>query len=145
MKTKTQSVARQLQRSRATEEAAGGGAPDDIQEDNVDHHHEDADTRGILRNNLQRQQTIETNGFVDWVKTWFTMPDPDIAAYCGDDALQYLRFQRYIVVYLVIIVIACICVILPINFQGVVQVRKILQVVSEPRSKKLFSFPRALI
>ena len=128
-----------LQRNRATEETASG-SPDDIQEDNVDHL-EETDTRGILRNNLQRQQTIETNGFVDWVKTWFAMPDPDIAACCGDDALQYLRFQRYIVVYLVIIVIASICIILPINFQGVVQVRKIVHVVSVPRSKKLFSFP----
>ena len=143
MKTKTQSVARQLQRSRATEESPGV-APDDILEDNVDHH-EEVDRRSILRNNLQRQQTIQTTGFVDWAKTWFTMPDPDIAAYCGDDALQYLRFQRYIIVYLVIIVIASICVILPINFQGVVQVRIILHMVSETRIKKRFPFPRALI
>ena len=52
-----------------------------------------------------------------WLKSIFTMSDKDIHTYCGDDALQYIRFQRHIIFYLTIIVIFCIGVILPLNFQ----------------------------
>ena len=81
-----------------------------------------ADSRRIL-GDIGRQQSIQTTGLVSWVKVWFTMSDSDISEHCGDDALQYLRFQRYIIAYLAVVVVACLCIILPINFQGVVQVR----------------------
>ena len=123
-------MSRRLHRNRATDGDSQNGsysAPADL--DAIDHPEveegqaADADSRRIL-GDIGRQQSIQTTGLVNWIKIWFTMSDPDISEHCGDDALQYLRFQRHIIAYLAIVVVACICVILPINFQGVVQVRK---------------------
>ena len=44
--------------------------------------------------------------------------DSDILEKCGPDAVQYLSFQRYLLVYLSIITVLSISVVLPINFQG---------------------------
>jgi ABC-type enterochelin transport system permease subunit len=44
--------------------------------------------------------------------------DIDILHKCGRDAVQYLSFQRYLIVYITIITIISIAVVLPINFQG---------------------------
>ena len=52
------------------------------------------------------------------LKTIFCASDEEIFERCGDDALQYLRFQRYIICYLVILMIFSIGVILPLNLQG---------------------------
>ena len=77
--------------------------------------------------------------FLEWLKSIFTMPDEDIEILCGEDALQYLRFQRYIICYLIFVMVICISVILPINFQGTLQVRssikytgKILRILTPP-------------
>ena len=119
------------------EDAQSGSysAPADL--DAIDHPEEersdaDVDSRRIL-GDIGRQQSIQTTGLVSWIRIWFTMPDADISEHCGDDALQYLRFQRYIIAYLAIIVVTCICIVLPINFQGVVQVR-------QPQRRSLFTF-----
>lgn len=37
---------------------------------------------------------------------------------CGPDAVQYLSFQRHIIVYMLIMMIISLTIILPINFQG---------------------------
>ena len=39
----------------------------------------------------------------------------------GEDALQYLRFQRYVIGYLMFVMVICISVILPLNFMGGLQ------------------------
>ena len=36
----------------------------------------------------------------------------------GKDAVQYLKFQRYLLVYVTVITVLSIAVILPCNFQG---------------------------
>ena len=56
--------------------------------------------------------------FSSSLKTIFTASDEEIFERCGDDALQYIRFQRYIIWYLVILMLLSICIILPLNFQG---------------------------
>ena len=127
VKTTTQTVSRRLQRSRATDSETKS-APADLDavepaEETEEGQADVADSRHIL-SDIGRQQSIQTTGLVSWIKIWFTMSDPDVAEHCGDDALQYLRFQRHIIAYLAIVVVACICIILPINFQGVVQVRR---------------------
>ena len=126
VKTTTQTFSRRLQRNRATDDDTKS-APADLDtvepaEETEDGQADVADSRHIL-SEIGRQQSIQTTGLVHWIKIWFTMSDPDIAEHCGDDALQYLRFQRYIIAYLAIVVVACIVVILPINFQGIVQVQ----------------------
>ena len=44
--------------------------------------------------------------------------DAHILQKCGPDAVQYLKFQRYLMVYMAIVTVLSIAVILPCNFQG---------------------------
>ena len=44
--------------------------------------------------------------------------DEHIQRKCGKDAVQYLLFQRYLILYTAIICVLCIGVVLPVNFQG---------------------------
>ena len=44
--------------------------------------------------------------------------DKHIEEKCGKDAINYLTFQRYLIVYLLIVTILSISVLLPINFSG---------------------------
>ena len=41
--------------------------------------------------------------FYEWFKSIFTMRDEDIEDSYGEDALQYLRFQRYVIGYLMFV------------------------------------------
>ena len=44
--------------------------------------------------------------------------DERILQRSGRDAIQYLTFQRYLLVYMVVVVVICIGIILPVNFMG---------------------------
>jgi hypothetical protein len=44
--------------------------------------------------------------------------DENILLKCGPDAVQYLSFQRHIIVYMLIMMIISLTIVLPINFQG---------------------------
>ena len=59
---------------------------------------------------------------MEWIKSIFTMQDEDVEDLYGEDALQYLRFQRYIIGYLLFVMVICLSVILPLNFMGKLQV-----------------------
>jgi hypothetical protein len=37
---------------------------------------------------------------------------------CGSDAVQYLSFQRHIIIYMLIMMVISLTIVLPINFQG---------------------------
>jgi hypothetical protein len=42
---------------------------------------------------------------------------------CGSDALQYIKFQRHLTIFILIITVVCMAIILPINFtMGSIQV-----------------------
>ena len=73
---------------------------------------------------LRRQDTMfvleQNEGFCASLKSIFTTSDEEIFLRCGDDALQYLRFQRYITCYLTIVMLLSICIILPLNLRGTV-------------------------
>ena len=57
--------------------------------------------------------------YLKWGNCFRFVPrDIDILHKCGRDAVQYLSFQRYLLVYVSIITVISIAVILPINFQG---------------------------
>ena len=53
-----------------------------------------------------------------WRGKWCAFRDDMILRRSGKDAVQYLKFQRYLMVYVAVITILSIGVILPINFQG---------------------------
>ena len=93
----------------------GDGEPEpetDVEED------EDAIEEAERPPQVVRQQSVTKLTFWQWLKTTFTAPDDYIFDKCGDDALQYLRFQRHVIFYLLFIMVLAICVVLPLNFQG---------------------------
>ena len=47
-----------------------------------------------------------------------TMREKKLVGLMGPDAVQYLRFQKYIIIYILLTTIVSIGVILPLNFQG---------------------------
>ena len=53
------------------------------------------------------------------------MDDDEIEIDYGEDALQYLTFQRYIIGYLLFVMVLCLSVILPLNFTGSLQVSEV--------------------
>jgi len=57
-------------------------------------------------------------GMFSWIIAVFRIKDDQIRAKCGDDAVQYLSFQRHIIALTAIIMLVCLTVALPINFQG---------------------------
>ena len=64
---------------------------------------------------------LENNeSFASSLKTIFMATDEEIFDKCGDDALQYLRFQRFVLCYLIILMLLSIGVILPLNLQGMI-------------------------
>ncbi|RUS84972.1 hypothetical protein EGW08_007283 [Elysia chlorotica] len=65
-------------------------------------------------------QTVasQDEGMISWVKAFVNIRDADILRKCGKDAVQYLSFQRYLMIYLAIITVLSVGIILPINFMG---------------------------
>ena len=59
--------------------------------------------------------------FFAWIISIFSLSDEKFFRKCGHDAVQYLRFQRHLIMLVSIMTVMCICVILPINFQGDLQ------------------------
>ncbi|XP_041468382.1 calcium permeable stress-gated cation channel 1-like isoform X5 [Lytechinus variegatus] len=57
-------------------------------------------------------------GLCDWIPAIFRIKDADIRSNSGTDAVQYLQFQRYLIILMIIITFLSLVVILPINFSG---------------------------
>ena len=60
--------------------------------------------------------------FLSWMKgTWkcLLFSDDTMLSLAGPDAVQYLRFQRFLIALLSLVMVLSICIILPINYQGV--------------------------
>ncbi|XP_064621129.1 calcium permeable stress-gated cation channel 1-like [Lineus longissimus] len=70
------------------------------------------------------QESLDTNirlqdkGFCSWIPAFFRIKDEHIQRKSGKDAVQYLSFQRYLILFTAIICLFSICVVLPVNFQG---------------------------
>ena len=94
-------------------------APDDEEvelEDQADNGHMNVDSMGSVDYNEADP------GFFSWIAAvFFTLKDEHYLRKCGIDAVQYLKFQRHLIAFMAIMTVVCICVILPINFQGDLQ------------------------
>ena len=84
------------------EQKAENGEAHEIMEDSIDYAAEDTEDRRVG----------------GWIRSIFTLSDEKYLAKCGIDAVQYLKFQRHLIFFTAIITVACIGIILPINFQG---------------------------
>ena len=49
---------------------------------------------------------------------FFSVRDADIAKKCGQDAIHYIKFQRYILFYVLIVTILSTAILIPVNFTG---------------------------
>lgn len=53
-----------------------------------------------------------------WLLDYLLIKDKDIYEHRGNDAFQYLLFQRYIIYFMTALTAACMIIILPINMLG---------------------------
>lgn len=67
---------------------------------------------------VDQSVTSQDRGLFDWIKAFWQLRDVDILRKCGKDAVQYLSFQRYLMIYIAIITALSVGIILPINFMG---------------------------
>jgi hypothetical protein len=72
---------------------------------------------------LARQNSVlrEGDSFWAWLVQSVTFSDSTMLKLAGPDAVQYLRFQKYLIAFVLLTTILCICIILPFNFQGTLQ------------------------
>ncbi|XP_033626930.1 CSC1-like protein 2 isoform X3 [Asterias rubens] len=56
--------------------------------------------------------------FFDWLPAMIKIKDEDIRLKSGVDAVQYLQFQRYLILLTIILCVLSIGVILPVNYSG---------------------------
>ena len=88
-------------------------APDDVTVENEDSRHP--------RNSIDveyAEEAAEDRRVGAWILSIFTLSDEKYMRKCGVDAVNYLKFQRHLIVFVGIITIACVGIVLPINFQG---------------------------
>ncbi|XP_059161039.1 CSC1-like protein 2 isoform X3 [Physella acuta] len=80
----------------------------------------DRDRRSMhgSQESLDTAVTSQDKGVFRWIIAFWRLRDVDILNKCGKDAIQYLSFQRYLLVYITIVTVLSVGVILPINFQG---------------------------
>lgn len=48
----------------------------------------------------------------------FYFRDKDILKKSGQDAIQYLTFQRYLIIYTTIVMVLVVAIVVPVNFSG---------------------------
>ena len=63
----------------------------------------------------------EDRHFFSWIVSIFSLSDEKFLRKCGSDAVQYLRFQRHLILFVSLMTLICLTIILPINFQGDLQ------------------------
>jgi len=86
-----------------------------------------SDNSSVLLNSrrleLARQNSVlrEGDSFWAWLAQSVTFSDSTMLKLAGPDAVQYLRFQKYLIAFVLLTTILCICIILPFNFQGTLQ------------------------
>ncbi|XP_032222857.2 CSC1-like protein 2 isoform X2 [Nematostella vectensis] len=61
---------------------------------------------------------VKDKGLLSWVPVLLRVTDEHIHVKCGMDALQYIQFQKHLIVYSVIIFCLSIGIVLPINYSG---------------------------
>ena len=62
-------------------------------------------------------------GFFGWIPPIFKLKDKDYREVSGQDAVNYLNFQRYCIVYLGIVMLMSCGVIMPLNIHGNIQTK----------------------
>ncbi|XP_031560386.1 CSC1-like protein 2 isoform X2 [Actinia tenebrosa] len=61
---------------------------------------------------------VKNKDLLSWIPVLFKVKDEHIHMKCGVDALQYIQFQKHLIIYTVIIFCLSIGIILPVNYSG---------------------------
>jgi len=98
-------------------------APDDLSVENEDQNVENGNVgqpQSIVDESIDytAEEAVEDRRIGGWIRSIFTLSDEQYLRKCGADAVQYMKFQRHLIAFMAIICVACVCIILPINFQG---------------------------
>ncbi|TNN05760.1 CSC1-like protein [Schistosoma japonicum] len=66
------------------------------------------------------EQNLPANdpGYLTWIINYFKLTTGDLQSKAGIDAVQYLRFHLYLIIYTAITTVFCLVVILPVNIHG---------------------------
>jgi len=74
------------------------------------------------RRELERQsRAMQSRSVWLWLFQSLTFKDEVMLKLAGPDAVQYLRFQKYLIAFIGLTTVLSICLILPFNFQGTLQ------------------------
>ena len=76
---------------------------------------------GVGQSELSLRSCQESGGFLAWLTNSLKClfySEEKMLQLAGPDAVQYLRFQIYLIAFLALLTLLSISVILPINFQG---------------------------
>ena len=94
-------------------------APDDVSVED-EGRAENGEVREAMEDSIDytEEALAEDRRVGGWIRSIFTLTDEKYLAKCGIDAVNYLKFQRHLIFFTAIITVACIGIILPINFQG---------------------------
>ncbi|CAF0879653.1 unnamed protein product [Brachionus calyciflorus] len=77
-----------------------------------------ARSNSTISQDFTHASEYKENKFFSWIVHMFKLKDKHINEKCGKDAIYYLVFQRYLIVYLFIVTIMSISILLPINLHG---------------------------
>ncbi|KAK2155388.1 hypothetical protein LSH36_241g01022 [Paralvinella palmiformis] len=65
-----------------------------------------------------RYSNVTLNKYLGWIPFILKLGDQQLSGKCGPDALIYLVFQRYLIVYMAIVCLLSVCIVLPVNYHG---------------------------
>lgn len=83
---------------------------------------EGRDTDAIcVENSVNSQLSHVDRGFLSWIVTAFKVTDEELLKRAGPDGLLYISFERHLIILTGMMVIASLCIALPINFHGSMQ------------------------
>lgn len=83
---------------------------------------EATDTDAIcLEASVNSQLSHVDRGFLSWIVTAFKVTDEELLKRAGPDGLLYISFERHLILLTGLMVIASLCIALPINFHGNMQ------------------------
>ncbi|KAA0184302.1 Transmembrane protein 63B [Fasciolopsis buskii] len=72
-------------------------------------------------NSAEITYAAHDHGFCSWVRTCFTLKTDDLERKAGIDAVQYLRFQQHVIVFMTICMFFSLAVVLPLNIGGILK------------------------
>lgn len=79
---------------------------------------ENVSTDSVSIDSVEQNPSTNDPGYFSWIVNYFKLTSADLRSKAGNDAVQYLRFHFYLIIYTAITTVFCLVVILPVNIHG---------------------------